>query len=106
MLIAGDIGGTKTDLAIYSPDSGPHVPLAQAQFHSADFPSLQTMVAKFLADVNVPVDRGSFDIAGPVIDGHGKTTNLPWVMDEMSLAKDLNLKSVRLMNDLEAVARA
>lgn len=106
MLIAGDIGGTKTDLAIYSIESGPHAPLAQAQFHSADYHSLQAMVSEFLAQVRVPVAYASFDVAGPVIDGHVKTTNLPWVMDEISLAKDLNLKSVHLMNDLEAVARA
>jgi glucokinase len=48
----------------------------------------------------------SFDVAGPVIDGRVKTTNLPWVMDESSLASDLKLKAVHLMNDLEAVARA
>lgn len=106
MLIAGDIGGTKTDLAIYSIESGPHAPLAQAQFHSADYHSLQAMVSEFLAQVRVPVAYASFDVAGPVINGHVKTTNLPWVMDEISLAKDLNLKSVHLMNDLEAVARA
>lgn len=106
MLVAGDIGGTKTDLAIYSIESGPHAPLAQAQFHSADYPSLQAMVSEFLAKAKVPVAYGSFDVAGPVIDGHVKTTNLPWVMDETSLAKDLNLKSVHLLNDLEAVARA
>src|ERR1700739_4663316 len=106
MLIAGDIGGTKTDLAIYSIAAGPHAPVAQAQFHSADYPSLQAMVSEFIAQVRIPVACASFDVAGPVIDGRVKTTNLPWVMDEISLAKDLNLKSVRLMNDLEAVARA
>jgi glucokinase len=106
MLIAGDIGGTKTDLAIYSIESGPHAPLAQAEFHSADYQSLQAMVSEFLAQVKLPVGYASFDVAGPVIDGHVKTTNLPWVMDEISLAKDLTLKSVHLMNDLEAVARA
>jgi glucokinase len=106
MLIAGDIGGTKTDLAIYSSESGPHAPLAETEVHSADYPSLQAMVEEFLAQVNMPVDVASFDVAGPVIDGHVKTTNLPWVMDEDTLAKDLKLKSVHLMNDLEAVARA
>jgi glucokinase len=106
MLIAGDIGGTKTDLAIYSPDSGPHIPLAQAEVHSSDYPSLQAMVTEFLAQTKVSVDVASFDVAGPVIDGHVKTTNLPWVMDESSLARDLDLKAVHLMNDLEAVARA
>jgi glucokinase len=106
MLIAGDIGGTKTDLAIYSSESGPHAPLAETEVHSADYPSLQAMVTEFLGQVKMSVDVASFDVAGPVIDGHVKTTNLPWVMDESSLARDLNLKTVHLMNDLEAVARA
>jgi glucokinase len=106
MLIAGDIGGTKTDLAIYSSESGPHAPLAQTEVHSADYPSLQAMVTEFLAQAKISVDVASFDVAGPVINGYVKTTNLPWVMDESTLAKDLNLKSVHLMNDLEAVARA
>src|SRR5262250_3344171 len=109
MLIAGDIGGTKTDLAIYSRESGPHTPLAQTEVHSADYPSLQAMVREFLAQVKMSVDSvdvASFDVAGPVINGHVKTTNLPWVLDEQTLANDLDLKAAHLMNDLEAVARA
>jgi glucokinase len=106
MLIAGDIGGTKTDLAIYSNEAGPHAPLAEAEVHSADYPSLQAMVAEFLEQVKMSVDVASFDVAGPVIEGRVKTTNLPWVMDESSLARALNLRSVHIMNDLEAVARA
>ena len=106
MLIAGDIGGTKTDLAIYSAESGPHVPVAQTEVPSADYPSLQAMITEFLGQVKMSVDVASFDVAGPVINGHVKTTNLPWLMDEGTLAKDLNLKAVHLMNDLEAVARA
>jgi glucokinase len=106
MLIAGDIGATKTDLAIYSTESGPHAPLAEKEFHSADYSSLQAMVAEFLGQMKMSVDVASFDIAGPVINGRVKATNLPWVTDESSLAKDLNLKSVYLLNDLEAVARA
>jgi len=106
MLIAGDIGGTKTDLAIYSSEAGPHAPLAQTEVRSADYPSLQAVVQQFLAEVKLPVEVGSFDVAGPVIDGRVKTTNLPWAMDEGTLARDLALESVYLMNDLEAVARA
>jgi len=106
MLIAGDIGGTKTDLAIYSSESGPRVPLAEIEVRTADYPSLQAMVAAFLAQVNMPVDVASFGVPGPVIEGHVKTTNLPWVMDEAALARDLKLSAVHLMNDLEAVARA
>jgi glucokinase len=106
VLIAGDIGGTKTDLGIYSTEAGPHAPLVEKEVHSADYPSLEVLVGEFLAQVRLPVDTASFDVAGPVIDGRVKTTNLPWVMDERSLARDLNLKAVHLMNDLEAVARA
>jgi glucokinase len=106
MLLAGDIGGTKTDLAIFSVEGGPHSPVTQTQVHSADYPSLQALVTEFLRAAKTPVERACFDVAGPVIDGRVKITNLPWVMDEASLAKDLNLKSVHLMNDLEAVARA
>jgi glucokinase len=108
MLIAGDIGGTKTDLAIFSSDAGPHKPLAERKVHSADYPSLQAIVKEFLAKANKPVDRACFAVAGPVIGGRVKTTNLPWLIEENSLAKELNLnlKSVRLINDLEAIARA
>ena len=106
MLIAGDIGGTKTDLAIYSQESGPHVPLAQCTVHSNDYPSLQAIVTEFLIKVNMSAEVGSFNVAGPVINGHVKTTNLPWVLDEQTLANDLGLKAAHLLNDLEAVARA
>jgi glucokinase len=106
MLLAGDVGGTKTDLGIFSIEGGPHAPITLTQVHSADYPSLQALVTDFLAKTKIPVERACFDVAGPVIDGRVKITNLPWLMDEASLAKDLNLKSVHLMNDLEAVARA
>ena len=108
MLIAGDIGGTKTDLAIFSTEAGPLVPLAQTKIHSADYPSLQVIVKEFLAKEKTPIDRACFAVAGPVIEGRVKTTNLPWVIEADSLAEELNLnrQSVRLINDLEAIAHA
>ncbi len=108
MLIAGDIGGTKTDLAIFSSEAGPHAPLAQARVHSADYPNLQAIVREFLAKNNKPIDRACFAVAGPVIGGRVKTTNLPWVIEEAAMAQALNInaQSVRLINDLEAIARA
>lgn len=108
MLIAGDIGGTKTELAIFSAEAGPHLPLAQAKVRSADYPSLQMIVKEFLARSEKPVDRACFAVAGPVIDGRVIATNLPWVIEETSLAQEmnLNLNAVHLINDLEAVARA
>ncbi|MDQ2841015.1 MAG: glucokinase [Acidobacteriota bacterium] len=108
MLIAGDIGGTKTQLGIFSSEAGPQRPLTQAKFHSSDYPSLQVIVREFLVGVTKPIDRACFAAAGPVIDGHVKTTNLPWLLDETILAEALHLnpKSVHLLNDLEATARA
>ena len=108
MLIAGDIGGTKTDLAIFSPEAGPYAPLAQSRVRSADYPSLQAIVKEFLAETKKPVDRACLAIAGPVIGGRVKATNLPWVIEDTSLAQELNinLKSIHLINDLEAIARA
>ena len=80
MLVAGDIGGTKTDLAIFSSEGGPLVPLARTMVPSADYPSLQAIVKEFLAKENKPVDRACFAVPGPVIGSRVKTTNLPWVV--------------------------
>src|SRR5208282_3602130 len=85
------LSGSKTDLAIFSNEAGPHAPLAQAKVHSADYPSLQAIVKEFLAKSQKPVDRACFAVAGPVIGGRVKTTNLPWVIEENSLARELNL---------------
>jgi glucokinase len=106
MLLAGDIGGTKTDLAVYTNDSGPYTPLAETEVHSADYGSLTAIATDFLAKTKVSVDRACFAVAGPVIGGRAKITNLPWVMDEVAMAEELHLKSVHLMNDLEAIAFA
>src|SRR5260370_16724313 len=106
MLIAGDIGGTTSDLAIFSSEAGPHAPLAEARVHSGDYPSLQAIVKEFLAKTKKPVDRACFAVAGPVIRGRVKTTNLPWVIEDVSLARELNLniKSFHLINNLQAIA--
>jgi len=59
MLLAGDIGGTKTALAVFSPARGPRAPLAHAQFASADFPDLSTIVREFLTQVRLPIRAGT-----------------------------------------------
>ncbi len=106
MLLAGDIGGTKTNLAIYSPDQGPRIPLVEATFPSDEYPSLQAIALEFLSRTQYKVKWASFGVAGPVVDGHVKTTNLPWEMDETELRQALNLEKVFLLNDLESVANA
>jgi glucokinase len=62
------------------------------------------MVQEFLSRVDLDVDQATFGVAGPVVNGRAKITNLPWVMDEQELRDHLGLSSVRLMNDLEAIA--
>jgi glucokinase len=106
MLLAGDIGGTKTNLAIFSPEAGLRAPLAEATFPSTDYPSLEALAREFLSQVNLKVERASFGVAGPVAASQAKITNLPWVMDETQLRETLNLSSVRLLNDLAAIAHA
>jgi len=106
MLLAGDIGGTKTNLAVFSPEAGPRVPLAEATFPSGHYLSLEAVVREFLAQVDLPVEQASFGVAGPVVAGRATVTNLPWVMDEAQLQEALSLSPVRLLNDLEAIAHA
>ena len=104
MLLAGDIGGTKTNLGIYSLEKGAREPIVESTFPSPKYPSLEKLTSEFLKTADVKVDSASFGVAGPVIKGQAKTTNLPWIIDEVQLRKTLRLNSVRLLNDLEAIA--
>jgi len=106
LLLAGDIGGTKTALAVYSAERGSRAPLLQAEFPSARYASLGVMVREFLAGSDLPIERATFAVAGPVIAGSSKVTNLPWLLVEPDLAAELQLHSVHLLNDLEAIAGA
>ncbi len=104
MLLAGDIGGTKTNLGIYSTEKGPREPIFETTFPSGKYASLETLVSEFLSEVTIEIDRASFGVAGPVVGSKAKITNLPWVIDEAKLRETLNLKSVSLFNDLKAIA--
>lgn len=106
MLLAGDIGGTKTALGIFSEEQGAHTALAESEVHSADYGSLESIAKEFLLKAGLKVDRACFGISGPVLAGRAKITNLPWIVDQASIAKELNLETVHLLNDLEATACA
>jgi glucokinase len=106
ILLAGDIGGTKTNLAIFSAEAGLRAPLAEATFPSRDYPSLGAVVNEFLAQTGYQVERATFGVAGPVIGERATITNLPWVMSETELAESLHMSSVHLLNDLVAIANA
>src|SRR5579863_9038193 len=104
MLLAGDIGGTKTNLAIFPLDREPRVPVAEGTFPSAQYESLEALVAEFLARNNFSIERASFGVAGPVVAGQAKITNLPWSMNEQRLQEALHIPIVHLLNDLDALA--
>lgn len=106
LLLAGDVGATETALGVFSWERGPRRPLAAATFTSASFPGLEDMAAEFLAQSGMPVDRACLGVAGPVLDGTAKITNLPWSVSEHRLATELGLRSARLVNDLVATAEA
>jgi glucokinase len=104
MLLAGDIGGTKTKLAIYSQDKGPRSPITEQTFASQDYDHLETIAQVFLERAGVHVDRACFGVAGPVIDNRVDVTNLPWVIDADTMKETLGVDSVILLNDLAAIA--
>jgi glucokinase len=106
MLIAGDIGGTTTRLALVSPDAGPRKFVAEKEFHSNDFKGLQPIVEAFLSQTGGHATAACFDVAGPVIGGRAHLTNLPWDLEEGALAGALGLDRVTLLNDLRAIAHA
>lgn len=104
MLLAGDIGGTKTNLAAFSVEDGWQKPLAEATFPSGQYPSLEALVQEFLKQHPFTIERASFGVAGPVVAGRATITNLPWVLEENHLKQALNIPSVSLLNDLTAIA--
>lgn len=104
MLLAGDVGGTKTNLALYSVENGARSPVAEKKYLSDQYPSLEAMVRDFLGETHEKAEKATFGVAGPVVTGKAEITNLPWEMDEKHLEEALELKKVRLINDLQAIA--
>ena len=105
MILAGDIGGTKTNLALYKVEDKTLTIQAQHEFASRDFGSLIDVIIAFETQTSMPkIDAACFGIAGPVIEGRCRTTNLPWDISTSDLQEYLNIEKMRLMNDLEATA--
>lgn len=104
MLLAGDVGGTKTILAQYEKSTEGLERVRERLYPSGDYASLDEIVSDFLSDQSVPLEAACFGVAGPVIDGRCYTTNLPWTIDERSLATTTGVGRVKLLNDLQAMA--
>lgn len=104
LVLAGDIGGTKTNLALFSVRGEKLHSEVTRSFPSKDYAGLVPVLQEFLAGEKRSIDSACFGIAGPVVDGKVKTPNLPWLVDSSELNQALKLDSVRLLNDLEAAA--
>ena len=103
MILAGDVGGTKTALALFELRDGALVLEREATLPSREFPAFEDAVARFLDGGTRPaVEAACLGVAGPVVNGRSVTTNLPWQLDEATLAARIPARRVRLLNDLEA----
>ena len=105
MLLAGDIGGTKTNLALYEVVENQLKLKYQHPFPSKDFASFSDVIAEFQTQTKNPhIDAACFGIAGPIINKNCRTTNLPWDITTSGLQEQLATQKVHLLNDLEATA--
>jgi glucokinase len=102
-VLVGDIGGTKTILAVFSAAKGPHEALARKTYPSAEYVSLESMVREFLDEVALETSRACFGVAGPVVEGRVKLTNLTWVVDAAQLQSLFGWSGVALLNDMQSV---
>ncbi|MBI1875358.1 MAG: glucokinase [Acidobacteria bacterium] len=107
MILAGDIGGTKTLLGLFEPtDERPRM-IEHRAFPTLDYASLADMARAFLAPFGIDrLDTASFGVAGPVVEQTAQLTNVPWSIDAMEVAAHLNVGRLALLNDLQAIAYA
>jgi glucokinase len=106
MILAGDIGGTKTVLALFK-DRGRPIPLQRQTFNSRDHDGLESVLKRFkknLTGGSVKIRAACFGVAGPVIRNATRTINLPWMVKGGRLGRLLGTQNVTLLNDLEAMA--
>lgn len=104
MILAGDIGGTNARLAYFQLQNGRLNLVRERVFPSREYSELGEIVSRFLRDTPARLEVACFGIAGPVQHGRVETSNLPWVIEQVRLAKQLQLPATLLINDLEANA--
>src|ERR1700736_7005131 len=104
MILAGDIGGTRTRLAAFETEGSKLNCVVEKTYPSPEHGGLAEIVSDFVKTEGIPVHSPCFGVAGPVRSGRSKISNLPWTIDSRVLAQQLKLDSVGLINDLEAYA--
>ncbi len=102
-LLAVDVGGTKTDVALYNRHNGAIFLEKEAVFSSKKFDSLADIIRNFNGEAPLP-ESLCIAFAGPVLDGKARATNLDWQVDAEALSRELGIPQVFLLNDLEAKA--
>src|SRR5271169_7014021 len=104
MILAGDIGGTNSRLAAFETEGNRLQCVVEKIYPSKEHNGLLEIVADFVKSEGIPAQSACFGVAGPVRGGRSKISNLPWVIDSRELAAQLKLRTVGLINDLEAFA--
>ena len=103
LILAGDVGGTKTHLGLFKHSAEILELVREHRYATADFDSLEAVCADFLGASDA-VNAACIGVPGPIIDGRGHATNVPWQLSAASLSHALNGVPVRLLNDLAAIA--
>jgi len=103
IVLAGDIGATKVNVALYKTGGKEFKLLRDQSFHSKDYSSLTEIIRQFIGEAGLPA-KLCMAVAGPVIEGKVKITNLSWQMDAGQMQKELQVKNLCFINDLEATA--
>ncbi|MDL5512374.1 glucokinase [Arenibacter sp. M-2] len=104
VILAGDIGGTKTNLALFQIQDGNLVPLKEKSYRTKQYQSFLEMVSAFHT-IDMPKINGiCLGVAGPVIQGKVDGTNFPWAIDSEAISKEFKIRAVSLINDMEANA--
>ncbi len=106
MILAGDVGGTKTRLALCQLENGRIIRQQTDTFVSRDYSCLEEVVQNFINKYDVSVNKSCFGVPGPVVNGEAKATKLPWHFKEDRISNELNIPTVKLVNDLVATAAA
>jgi glucokinase len=104
MILAGDVGGTKADLALFERRAGRLVETRRERVPTDAWPGLEPLLERFVGAAAPHLAAAAVGVAGPVRDGRVVGTNLPWVVEAGALAARLGLPEVTLLNDLEATA--
>lgn len=106
MILVGDVGGTKTRLALYESKKGKMIRVEKEDFASGEYQGLEAIINDFLSKRKITVSAACFGVPGPVTNGESNATNLPWFLSERRIQEQTPVQKVKLVNDLVALTSA